>query len=82
MRSIASVKGLKHIVGLFFLFFFPSVYTARRNTNYQDNSWIMIRKDEARKGIELFFRCSELSRYLVHHVVGNEIYETKKTSCL
>lgn len=77
MKNIASVKGLKGILD-----FFPPMYTAKRNTSFHDNSWIVIRKEEERKGKELSFRWIELSRSLVCHIAGNEIYETKKANCL
>lgn len=77
MKSIASVKVLKAC----WIFFF-SVYTAKRNINFQGNSWIVISKEEERKGRELSFRWNELSGYLICHIAGNEMYENKKASCL
>lgn len=80
MKSIASVKGLKDIMGLFFFIFFCQC--TQLKANYQYTSWIVVGKEEVKKGRESSFRWNELLRYLVYRVVGNEIHETKKASCL
>lgn len=57
MKSIASIKGLKRASWVFFFF---SVYIAKINTNYKDNSWIVIKKEKEKKGREPSFQWSEL----------------------
>ena len=77
MKSIASVKGLKGIMGLYFF-----CQCTQLKANYQYTSWTVVMKEEVKNGRESSFRWNELLRYLLYHVVGNEIYETKKASCL
>lgn len=72
MKSITSVRGLKGILD-----FFLPLYTAKRNTNFQDNSWIVIKKEDERKGRALSCGWNELTGYLGCHIIGNEMYEPK-----
>ena len=82
MKSIASFKGLKGIMELYFFSFPFFCQCTQLKANYQYTSWTVVRKEEVKKGRESSFRWNELLRYLLYHVVGNEIYETKKASCL